>query len=368
MQIVNDCLSLPSGDLQLPVFLPDATLGVVRSLDSADLEQIGIQGLVMNTFHLMQRPGSSTIQSLGGLHKMAGWTRPIITDSGGFQAYSLVRENPKNGQITDRGIVIHSDSKRKFQLTPAKTVQLQLSYGSDVVICLDDCTHPDAPFDVQLESVERTIQWARAGKREFTRLLDQKKPQAGRRPLLFAVIQGGASPELRRRCASELLEIGFDGYGYGGWPLDAKGNLMLDMIALCRELIPAPFPFHALGVGHPEYIVQCARAGCTLFDSALPTRDARHGRLYVYAGEPAAGFVGDWFDTVYIADDKFIKDDRPIAPYCDCLCCSRYSRGYLHHLYKISDTLFFRLATMHNLRFMALLSTSLRSNTTAHGR
>jgi queuine tRNA-ribosyltransferase len=220
---------------------------------------------------------------------------------------------------------------------------------------------------VQLESVERTVQWARAGKREFTRLLDQRKAQAGRQPLLFAVIQGGASAELRRRCASELLEIGFDGYGYGGWPLDTKGNLMLDMISLSRELIPSEFPFHALGVGHPDYIVQCARAGCTMFDSALPTRDARHGRLYIYAGEQA-GFMGEGFDTVYIADDKFIKDDRPIAPYCDCLCCSRYSRGYLHHLYKIGDTLFFRLATMHNLRFMAMLTESLRSKAGANGK
>ncbi|HST06306.1 MAG TPA: tRNA guanosine(34) transglycosylase Tgt [Chloroflexia bacterium] len=365
MNTVDACLALPSGELQLPAFLPDATLGVVRSLDSTDLERVGVQGLVMNTFHLMQKPGSSTIQALGGLHAMAGWTRPIVTDSGGFQAYSLVRENPKNGQITDKGIVIRSENKRKFQLTPAKTVQLQMGYGSDIVVCLDDCTSPEAPHAVQLESVERTVKWAREGKREFDSLLDRRGTSPDERPLLLAVIQGGTSQELRRRCALELLEIGFDGYGYGGWPLDAEGHLLLDVIAFTRELIPSSLPFHALGVGHPENIVQCTKAGCNLFDSALPTRDARHGRLYRFADElvdpTSPRFMGRWFDTLYIADDKFIKDDRPLAPYCDCLCCARYSRGYLHHLFKLGDTLFFRLATLHNLRFMTMLTAALRS-------
>ncbi len=362
MSVDNSVLSLATGDLPLPVFLPDATLGVVRSLDADDLKRIGIQGLVMNTFHLMQRPGSSTIHALGGLHSMAGWDRPIMTDSGGFQAYSLIRENPKNGQITAKGIVFRSESQRKFQLTPEKTVQLQLSYGSDVVICLDDCTHADAPFEVQEESVARTINWARAGKLEFTRLLDQKGASDKGRPLLFAVIQGGVSEELRSRCASELLDIGFDGYGYGGWPLDAKGNLLLDTIAFTRGLVPQASPFHALGVGHPVSIAQCFEAGCTIFDSSLPTRDARHGRLYVFAEQPTSPLAGDWFDTVYVADNKYIKDDKPISPYCDCPCCSRYSRGYLHHLFKISDSLFFRLATLHNLRFMTMLTASLGSS------
>ena len=187
---------------------------------------------------------------------------------------------------------------------------------------------------------------------------------ADRRPLLFAVIQGVGSHELRKRCADTLLEIGFDRFGYGGWPLDAQGNLLADIIAYTRELVPPHVPMHALGVGHPANVVQCAGMGYELFDSAMPTRDARHGRLYVFSTEasaPSAGLDGDWFSYVYINDDKFIKYDAPVSPSCDCLCCSRYSLAYLHHLFKINDSLFLRLATIHNLRFMAQLMERLRT-------
>ncbi len=351
-------LELPSGPLDLPVFLPDATRGVVRSVDAADLVTCGIRGLVMNTFHLMQRPGTSTIQALGGLHNMSGWERPIVTDSGGFQAYSLIHENPKNGQITDKGIVFHPEgSERKYQLTPEKTIQLQIAYGGDILICLDDCTHVDAPLEVQQQSVRRTIVWAHRCKAEYLKILDQKGVAPDKRPLLFAVIQGGGYTELRKRCALELLEIGFDGYGYGGWPLDAQGHLLTDLIAFTRGLVPVERPLHALGVGHPMNVAECFGLGYTLFDSALPTRDARHGRLYVFKGEFTSGrdWASSWFSNLYIADDKHIKQAGPICASCDCLCCSRYSLGYLHHLFKIGDSLFFRLATIHNLRFMVRL-------------
>ncbi len=353
-------LVLQNGSLELPVFLPDATVGVVRSTDSTDLIGVGIQAVVMNTFHLMQRPGSSTIRALGGLHAMSGWERPIITDSGGFQAYSLIRENPKNGKITDSGITFRNESDRKYQLSPEKTIQLQLSYGSDVVICLDDCTHVDASLPVQEEAVQRTIAWARRCKAEFTRILNQQNMDGSKRPLLFAVIQGGGHLDLRKRCASELLEIGFDGYGYGGWPLDSEGHLLHDVLAFTRELIPLDFPMHALGIGHPVNLLHCFSYGYSIFDSALPTRDARKGRLYTFTGEPISELSKSWFDYLYIADDKHIKNRKPIYESCDCLCCLRYSIGYLHHLFKIGDTLFFRLATVHNLRFMATLTDKLR--------
>lgn len=250
-------LPLPHGSVRLPSFLPDATLGVVRALDSTDLEQCGVEAVVMNTFHLMQRPGSSTIEALGGLHRFAGWDRPIVTDSGGFQAYSLIRENPAFGRLGERGLTFQPDgAPRKYSLTPEKSVQLQLAYGADVVISLDDCTHAGAPLAVQEEAVRRTIDWARRGKAQFERIVAQKRLPAERRPLLFAVIQGGASRELRRRCAGELLEIGFDGYGYGGWPLDEEGNLLTDMVAYVRELVPAHLPTHALGIGHPAYVAR----------------------------------------------------------------------------------------------------------------
>jgi queuine tRNA-ribosyltransferase len=354
-----DGLRLPHGTLHMPLFMPDATLGVVRSLDATDLERCDIQAVVMNTFHLMQRPGSSTIQALGALHKMSAWPHPIITDSGGFQAYSLISQNSKFGSMSEDGITFKPEgSDRKFHLTPEKTVQLQLSYDTDVVICLDECTHIDAPLEAQELSVKRTIDWAQRCKKEYERIVKQRRLTAEQRPLLFAVIQGGGYPELRKRCAEALLEIGFDGYGYGGWPLDTQGNLLTDILAYTRELIPAQFPMHALGVGHPLNVVACTHMGYGIFDSAMPTRDARHARLYVFNSE--SGFEGKWLSYVYANDDKFIKTDAPVSRFCDCLCCTHYSLGYLHHLFKINDTLFFRLATMHNLRFMTQLTERLR--------
>jgi queuine tRNA-ribosyltransferase len=357
-------VTLAQTDLPTPLFLPDATLGVVRAVDAADLQTVGIQALVMNTFHLMQRPGSSTITALGGIHKMSGWRGPIVTDSGGFQAYSLIRQNPRFGSMNERGISFQPEgSQRKFQLTPEKSVQLQIAYGTDVVICLDDCTHVDASYAEQRISVERTVEWARRGQREYDRLITGKKLDEAARPRLFAVIQGGGYPDLRRQCAESLLAIGFDGYGYGGWPLDNSGALLTEMIALTRELIPAHIPMHALGVGHPENVLACYRLGYELFDSAMPTRDARHGRLYAFtqpADAPLAGLSGKWLAYLYINDEKHIKADLPVSPYCDCPVCARFSLGYLHHLFKIGDTLFFRLATLHNLRFMTQLTQRIR--------
>jgi len=332
---------------------------VVRAIDSRDLEMVGVQGVMMNTYHLMQRPGSSTIQALGGLHAMSAWQKPIFTDSGGFQAYSVIRQNPKLGTLSDKGLLFrHPESGRKYQLTPEKTIQLQLSYGTDVVICLDDCTHAQDDPATQQQAVARTVDWARRGKREFERLVAEKGLEEVQRPKIFAVIQGGDDRALRRQCAEQLLEIGFDGYGYGGWPLDEHGNLLTEVLAYTRELVPVEFPAHALGVGHPEYMATCAEMGYQLFDSALPTRDARRGRLYTFTTED--GLKGDWFRFVYINDEKHVKDNRPISPHCDCPVCQRYSRGYLHHLFKINESLYPRLATLHNLRFMARLEARLR--------
>jgi queuine tRNA-ribosyltransferase len=362
-------LQLPQHRLQLPVFMPDATLGVVRSVDATDLLQCGIQAVVMNTFHLMQHPGSSTIQALGGLHKMSAWPYPILMDSGGFQAYSLIQQNAKFGSINDNGITFKPEgSDRKFHLTPEKTIQLQLSYGADMLVCLDECTHVDAPFEVQELAVQRTIEWARRCKNEFTRLIQQKRLLENQRPLLFAVIQGGGYYELRKRCADALLEIGFDGFGYGGWPLDKQGNLLTELITYTRELVPREFPMHALGVGHPNNIVVCHKIGYAMFDCAMPTRDARHARLYTFAHDVPTKdtfFDDKWFAYVYVNDDKYIKSALPISQGCDCLACTHYSLGYMHHLFKINDTLFFRLATIHNLRFMVQLMESLKERSDA---
>ncbi len=361
-ELKRSSLQLPHGRIDLPIYMPDATLGVVRAVDATDLEQCQVQALVMNTFHLMQKPGSSTIQALGGLHSMSGWSSPIITDSGGFQAYSLIQQNAKFGTLDDNGITIKPEgADRKFHLTPEKAVQLQMSYGADIIMCLDYCTHVDAPVATQEDAVLHTIAWAKRCKHEFERLLKQKHFEEGKQPLLYGVIQGGGTPELRRRCAEALLEIGFDGFGYGGWPLDNKGQLLTDIITYTRELIPDRYPMHALGVGHPGNVAECTRIGYDIFDSAMPTRDARHARLYTFTSAETSFAVGEkWFAYTYVNDDKHIKDDRPVSQFCDCLCCSRYSQGYMHHLFKINDTLFYRLATIHNLRFMTTLTERLQ--------
>jgi queuine tRNA-ribosyltransferase len=359
-------LTLPHGRLQLPAFLPDGTQGVVRGVDGQDLARIGIQAVQMNGYHLMQRPGSSTIQALGGLHRMTGWERPIFTDSGGFQIYSLLRQNARSGSISDRGATFRpAGTDRKYNLTPEKSVQLQISYGSDVVICLDDCTHVDDPLETQENSVRRTIDWAARCRAEFDRLIEAKELKPGEQPKLIAVVQGGNEAPLRRRCAEALLEIGFDGYGYGGWPLDGDGNLLTDMLQLTRDLIPPEYTLHALGVGHPANVAACAAMGYNIFDSTMPTRDARHGRLFAFRHDPhtlTPDASGSWFHYLYSKDKKHVKTNRPISPGCDCPACTHYSLGYLHHLYKLNDALYIRLATLHNLRFMTQLMARLRGS------
>jgi queuine tRNA-ribosyltransferase len=290
---------------------------------------------------------------------MSGWNRPIITDSGGFQAYSLIHQNPKAGRINDKGLsFLPEGSGRKYQLTPEKSIQLQVAFGTDIAICLDDCTHVDAPYSDQLSSVDRTIAWAARCKKEFNHLLKIKGIEYDLVPKLYAVIQGGGDLELRKRCANELLEIGFDGFGYGGWPLDGSGNLLLDVLTYTRELIPANFPMHALGVGHPYNILECYMSGYGLFDSAMPTRDARHGRLYAFS-RPGEKLEGKWLRYIYIEDEKNIRNDGPIFLGCDCPVCAHTSLGYLRHLFKMNDSLYPRLATLHNLRFMVLLTNQL---------
>lgn len=351
-------LALPNGSVSLPAFLPDATRGVVRGVDASDLEACGVQALMMNVFHLMQRPGSTTVRALGGLHGMSGWRRPIVTDSGGFQALSVLRERRASGSVSDRGIDVRRESDgRRFRLTPEKCVELQLAYGADVVTCLDDCTHPDDPPERQRLAVDRTLEWARASRRAF----EGRGPESGAR--LFAVIQGGTDPELRKRCAAELIELGFDGYGFGGWPLDASGALLVDTLAYTRELVPRAAPLHALGVGHPENVATCASLGYDLCDSSLPTRDARRGRLYAWRADPGAldpsGGRG-WLELRHVGDERHRKASEPVSQYCDAPCCARYGLGYLHHLRELEDALYVRLATLHNLRFMTTLMEALR--------
>ena len=349
--------------LNFPTFMPDGTYGYVRALTGQDLQAVGLEALMMNAFHLMQKPGSTVISALGGLHKMAAWPGVLMTDSGGFQAYSLIRQNPKFGSLTEKGITFYPEaSKRKLLLTPEKSIQLQMSYGSDILVCLDDCTHVDASRKEQETSVELTIAWAKRAKKTYQDLLKSRNIEENDRPLLFGVVQGGGEFDLRKRCAEALLEIGFDGFGFGGWPLDSESNLITEILEYTRSLIPSEFPIHALGIGHPQSIVAAYRFGYEMFDCALPTRDARHGRLYAKQSANASlDETGDWLKFVYINSDYYIRSNEPISPGCDCLACQEYSLGYLYHLYRQRDANYQRLATMHNLRFMTQLTNDLRA-------
>lgn len=347
------------GTLRLPAFLPDATRGIVRSVDSRDLKICGVTGLVVNTFHLTTTPGAGLIKSMGGIHRFMRWQHPIVSDSGGFQAMSMIRSNPRYGTISDRGIHFTNFDRggNKIKFTPEKSIQVQFDLGSDIMVCLDDCPTPDASVAENAEAVRRTVLWARQCRTEFDRLMKVRARAGENPPLLFAVIQGGYDRQLRADCAGELLELGFDGYGFGGWPLDTEGHFAEETLAYTARLMPDG-PKFALGVGKPENIVRAFQKGYNIFDCVLPTRDARHRRLYAFAAsnlDEVDVFARGFYRFVYVGDKKHKRDSRPISAACDCHCCRNYSLGYLHHLFEIKDTLAYRLATMHNLRFYVQL-------------
>lgn len=357
-------LHTPHGALPLPAFMPDATQGVVKTVDSVDLNQCGVEMIMTNMLHLSSSPGTSRVAALGGLHRFMGWTGPLATDSGGFQAFSLVAGNRKLGRISKDGFQYRFDkSQDKKILTPEKCIRKQFELGADLFFCLDHCTHPDADSAVQRESVENTIAWARRCKVEFEQRLARQSHESGK-PLLFAVVQGGSDPALRSECIERLLEVGFDGYGYGGWPIDDTGQ-MVDMVGRVAAGIPPEFPKHGLGIGKPENIVKAWLLGYDLFDCVLPTRDARHKRLYVFTPgwEQRCLTSDDFYDFLYLQDGRHGNADVPLEDACDCLACSRYSRAYLHHLFAANEPLAGRLATIHNLRFYMRLIAHLRTLT-----
>ena len=364
--------------VKLPAFFPDGTRGVVRCVDATDLENCKIPGIVMNTYHLMTKPGASTIKALGGLHKFTGWNRPIITDSGGFQVFSLIRENASFGEIRPNEIIFRRDGK-KTTLSPEKCIQSQLAYGSDVLMALDYCTHPNDPYEKQAQAVDVTIRWGKKCMDTFRKGLTQRnspctpdRPSADSRsglkfpcvPQLFGIIQGGNEKPLRKQCADALLQMGYRGFGFGGWPLDEDGKLTEEILAYTAELIPDGMIKYAMGIGRPENIVACVRMGYNLFDCVIPTREARHNRLYVFNEEfEKPGDIDlskSFYRYHYILDDEHRRDSRPISHLCDCLACTNYSRAYIRHLVSIGDSLGHRLATMHNLRFYTMLMETLQ--------
>lgn len=343
--------------IKFPIFLPDATMGVVRGLDFNDLKKSGIEGVVVNTYHLMTQPGIEVISRAGGLKKMMKWDGLIVSDSGGFQVLSLIHRHSSFGRVKDEGVIFYKGSRKRhksFCLTPEKSIEVQFALGADILICLDDCPKKGASLKEIKENVKRTIEWAKRSKEQFLKELKKRKIVSKRRPLLFAVVQGGNSKKLRKYCAENLIKIGFDGYCFGGWPIDERGRVDLKTLRYTAHLLPNDKPKFALGIGDLKTIKECFKMGYNIFDCVLPTRDARHGRLYFLPGGKNK--------YLYITKKIYEKDFRPIDKNCDCLTCKNYCRAYLHHLFKIKDFLAGRLATIHNLRVYVRLIELLRKN------
>jgi queuine tRNA-ribosyltransferase len=332
------------GSIRLPAFLPDATRGVVRSIDSRDLMDVGITALMVNTMHLSRTPGVSLVAKLGGAHSFMGWPGPIAADSGGFQVMSLVAAGKNLARVSRQGFTYRFQPTQEFkQWTPERCLDAQLRLGADIVFTLDYCITTTASAALQAESVELTIEWARQTRKLYDARIAQHPDRP--RPLLFAAVQGGSDLDLRKRCVDELLEIGFDGFGFGGWPITDDGQLV-EMVGEVAEMLPSGVPKHALGIGSPENVRAAWRAGYTLFDCSLPTRNARRGRLYVCDGGARRGY-----SVLVATDERWSRDPGPIDESCDCPCCRTVARAYLSHLFRIEDALALRLATLHNLRF-----------------
>lgn len=353
------------GIVKLPAFFPDGTKGTVACVDSVDLRDCGVQGIVMNTYHLLKK--ASVIKSLGGLHEFSNWQGPILTDSGGFQAFSLIKENAKTckGSIDERnGITFRLEGQKKAEvLSPEKCIQKQFEYGSDIMMCLDYCTDLKDEYEENEFSVDVTIKWAQRCLEEYKKQLKLRKIPENKRPLLFAIIQGGKYKELRKKCGDALKALndgnGFDGYGFGGWPIDeSTGNIDADILQYTADQMEEGKPKYAMGLGNPQAVTECCKMGYNLFDCVKPTREARRNILYTFSGE-------DRYKAKILSSlsEDFIRNKKPVEKDCTCFVCRNYSQAYLYQLAKSGDSLAFRFATIHNLRFYSELCERIREDT-----
>ncbi|MCS7092034.1 MAG: tRNA-guanine transglycosylase [Patescibacteria group bacterium] len=355
------------GFYKLPLFFPDATRAVVKTLDSKDIESTKTEGILVNTYHLLKEPGRRVIKKFGGIARFMNWKGPLISDSGGFQAMTLVKKMPGMGKVTDDGVIFKPIGGKKILLTPEVSIRFQMDLGVDMVVVLDDITPQNVSYEEARKTVERTIFWARRSKEEFLRYCESNKFTEENRPYLLGVVQGGDFPELRKECTQRLVEIGFDGIGYGGWPVGELGDFNYETGKIMAENTPSNYLLFGLGIGKPHEIVTLYDLGFRIFDCVLPTRDARHKRLYVYNANSIdeIDVRAKNFYSYYVPDkEKYYSDSKPVSYACDCLLCANYSRAYLAHLFRIKDVSALRLATIHNLRFYSILTEKLRENKT----
>lgn len=320
------------GRIQTPAFLPVATKGSVKTLDSTEVESTGAQGIIANAFILYLRPGVEVISGAGGLHRFMQWRRSIFTDSGGFQ---MLRKDFLL-RVSRNGVTFRSPfDKSRHLFTPEKCMEVQEGLGTDVAMALDDLPPYGSDHQRTAESVSRTIEWAE-------RCL---KARGSGDVQLFAILQGGVYPDLRRRCARKLVEMGFDGYGIGGLSIGEPKDVTYRMLEESTALIPGDKPRYLMGVGSPLEMVRAVSMGVDVFDSAYPTRNARHSTAYTMEGK------------LNLSKGRYRDDFRPIEDGCGCPACRQYTRAYLSHLLRVHETLGMRLLTVHNLYFTnALLS------------
>jgi queuine tRNA-ribosyltransferase len=319
------------GVIQTPAFMPVGTHGAVKALTPQHLEDVGAEIILGNTYHLYLRPGDELIARRGGLHKFIGWDRPILTDSGGYQVFSLSDRR----KVEELGVHFrsHHDGSAHL-LTPEKAVEIQANLGSDIAMVLDEC--PALPSTVEIidASLQLTARWARRCRTRFLELKDTGKGHAQ-----FGIVQGGTFPELRQKSAELTVSIGFDGYAIGGLSVGEPNETMYQVVEQTTPFLPANQPRYLMGVGTPIDLVEAVARGIDMFDCVMPTRNARNGQLFTSEG------------PLNIKNAQFAEDDRPVDPACGCYTCRRFSRAYLRHLFMAGEMTGGTLNTLHNLSF-----------------
>ena len=329
-----------------PFFMPDATRASVRGISSEQLRAAGTEALVVNTYHLMLSPGSDRIARAGGVHAFMRWQGLVLSDSGGYQVYSLIHKHPDKGRVTEDGAEFKSPiDGSKHLLTPEKSIQIQFDLGVDMMVVLDDPRPNEAPEEEIDTAVERSVRWAKRCREEYDRQVLRRKMTEETRPLLFGVVQGGIHRSLRKKCVDGLAMFDFDGYGFGARHVDGQGVFLEDIVRYTAEIIPQEKLKFALGVGTLDDIVRCHAYGWEMFDCVIPTREGRHGRVFFKQEGDALRRK-----TMTITNAQYREDRSVIDATCGCPACSAgYSRAYLHHLFRMGEPLGAQLATLHNL-------------------
>ena len=332
-------MHLPHQVVETPVFMPVGTAGSVKAVPQDIVESLGAQIILGNTYHLYLRPGHEAIRRMGGLHRFISWPRAMLTDSGGFQVFSLSSLR----KVTDEGVRFrsHLDGSSHF-FTPEHSMDVQIALGADIAMAFDECTEYPATRERAQESLRLTMAWARRSLDHF-RAHQHEVPWhndfAGQTQSLFGIVQGGTHLDLRRESAQRLVEMDFDGYAIGGLSVGEPRHLTQEMIAEVLPLLPADKPRYLMGVGYPDEIEEYARMGVDMMDCVLPTRAARHGLLFTSEGR------------LNIKNQRYAEDQNPLDPACDCMVCRRYSRAYLRHLMQAGEPLSATLNTIHNLAY-----------------